>query len=81
MGNVMQAYRDWQLSGDDTFLRELWPNIKKAVEYAWTEPNGWDPNKDGVMEGCQHNTYDVEFYGPNGMLTTLYLNDALHPGQ
>jgi uncharacterized protein (DUF608 family) len=73
MGNVMQAYRDWQLSGDDSFLREIWPNVKKALEYAWAEPNGWDPNKDGVMEGCQHNTYDIEFYGPNGMLTTIYL--------
>ena len=49
MGCVIQAYRDWQLSGDDDFLRELWPNIKKALEYAWTEPNGWDPNKDGVL--------------------------------
>ncbi|MBI4475095.1 MAG: glycine cleavage system aminomethyltransferase GcvT [Acidobacteria bacterium] len=55
MGNVIQAYRDWQISGDDAFLRDIWPNVKKALEYAWTEPNGWDPNKDGVMEGCQHN--------------------------
>jgi uncharacterized protein (DUF608 family) len=73
MGNVIQAYRDWQLSGDDSFLREIWPNVKKALEYAWTEPNGWDPNKDGVMEGCQHNTYDIEFYGPNSMLSGIYL--------
>ncbi len=73
MGNVMQAYRDWQLSGDDAFLRDLWPNIQSALEYAWRTPNGWDPNKDGVMEGRQHNTYDIEFYGPNGMLTTIYL--------
>lgn len=73
MGNVMQAYRDWQLSGDDSFLREIWPNVKRALEYAWTEPNGWDPNKDGVMEGCQHNTYDIEFYGPNSMLGGIYL--------
>ena len=73
MGNVMQAYRDWQISGDDSFLRELWPNIKKALEFAWTQPNGWDPNKDGVMEGSQHNTYDIEFYGPNTMLGSCYL--------
>jgi len=73
MGNVMQVYRDWQLSGDDSFLRDLWPNVKRALEFAWTEPNGWDPNKDGVMEGCQHNTYDIEFYGPNTMLGGIYL--------
>ncbi len=70
---VIQAYRDWQLSGDDAFLREIWPNVKKALEFAWTEPHGWDPNKDGVMEGCQHNTYDIEFYGPNMMLGSCYL--------
>jgi hypothetical protein len=28
---------------------------------------------DGVMEGRQHNTYDIEFYGPNTMMGTLYL--------
>jgi hypothetical protein len=33
----------------------------------------WDPNKDGVMEGEQHNTYDIEFYGPNTMGTAMYL--------
>src|SRR5205823_5161013 len=35
--------------------------------------NGWDPDGDGVMEGSQHNTYDIEFYGPNTMMGTLYL--------
>jgi len=73
MGAVIRAYRDWQLSGDDAFLREIWPNVKLALGYAWTEPNGWDPDKDGVMEGCQHNTYDIEFYGPNTMMTAMYL--------
>ncbi len=28
---------------------------------------------DGVMEGEQHNTYDIEFYGPNTMTGSLYL--------
>ena len=73
MGAVIRAYRDWQFSGNDEFLREIWPKIKKALEFAWTEPNGWDPNKDGVMEGCQHNTYDIEFYGPNTMMGAIYL--------
>jgi len=73
MGAVIRAYRDWQLSGDDAFLREIWPNLKRALECAWTAPNGWDADKDGVMEGVQHNTYDIEFYGPNTMMGTLYL--------
>lgn len=73
MGTVMRAYREWQLSGDDGFLRELWPSIVRALEFAWTYPNGWDPNRDGVMEGVQHNTYDLDFYGPNSLCGSLYL--------
>ena len=73
MGNIIQAYRDWQLSGDDAFLRELWPAIRRALEYAWTHPHGWDADRDGVMEGCKHNTYDIKFFGPNAMTTSLYL--------
>jgi uncharacterized protein (DUF608 family) len=73
MGGIIRAYRDWVFSGDDSFIREIWPNVKLALEFAWNEPKGWDPNKDGVMEGCQHNTYDIEFYGPNTMMGAMYL--------
>jgi len=81
MGAIIQVYRDWRLSGDDAFLKEVWPKMKPALEYAWTvtpdEKSGydslWDPNKDGVMEGEQHNTYDIEFFGPNTMCTAMYL--------
>ncbi|PYV84891.1 MAG: hypothetical protein DMG93_03280 [Acidobacteria bacterium] len=70
MGSILKLYREWQLSGDDDFLRELWPQAKRALEFAWTH---WDADRDGVMEGEQHNTYDIEFYGPNTMMGTLYL--------
>jgi len=73
MGCVMKAYREWKLSGDTEWLKKIWPGVKRALEYAWTKPLGWDPNKDGVMEGEQHNTYDIEFYGPNTMMGSLYL--------
>jgi uncharacterized protein (DUF608 family) len=77
MGCVMKMYREWQLSGDDAWLRDLWPQVKKALDYAWVQ---WDANRDGVMEGEQHNTYDIEFYGPNSMMGTLYLG-ALRAGE
>lgn len=73
MGCILKAYREWKFSGDSAWLRKLWPQIKQALEYAWTQPNGWDADQDGVMEGEQHNTYDIEFYGPNTMMGTLYL--------
>ncbi len=40
----------------------------------------WDPDKDGVMEGEQHNTYDIEFFGPNTLCTAMYLG-ALRAGE
>jgi uncharacterized protein (DUF608 family) len=72
MGQIIHAYLDWILSGDRAWLESLWPRIKKAISFAWV-PGGWDANRDGVMEGVQHNTYDVEFYGPNPQCGIYYL--------
>jgi non-lysosomal glucosylceramidase len=72
MGCIMKMYRDWQLSGDDEFLHALWPGVRKAVEFCWIR-GGWDADRDGVMEGCQHNTMDVEYYGPNPQMEAWYL--------
>jgi uncharacterized protein (DUF608 family) len=72
MGQIVKTYLDWNLCGDLDWLRGLWPKIQRAVSFAWI-PGGWDPNRDGVMEGVQHNTYDVEFYGPNPLCGIYYL--------
>ncbi len=72
MGQIIKTYLDWRLSGDDGWLRETWPRVRKALEFAWVE-GGWDADRDGVMEGVQHNTYDVEFYGPNPQCGIYYL--------
>ncbi len=72
MGCIVKMYRDWQLSGDEALLRRLWPRVKKAVEFCWID-GGWDADRDGVMEGCQHNTMDVEYYGPNPQMGIWYL--------
>jgi hypothetical protein len=39
----------------------------------------WDADHDGLMEGEQHNTYDIEFFGPNSMMGAFYLG-ALKAG-
>jgi non-lysosomal glucosylceramidase len=72
MGAIMKMYRDWQLSGDTEFLKKLYPNVKKALQFCWI-PGGWDADIDGVMEGTQHNTMDVEYYGPNPQMGIWYL--------
>ena len=79
MGCLMKLYRDWQLCGDTEWLKGLWPNAKRALEFAWIK-GGWDANRDGVAEGVQHNTYDVEFYGPNPLCGVWYLG-ALRAGE
>jgi len=79
MGCLIKLYREWRLSGDAEWLRKLWPNAKRALEFAWIQ-HGWDGNRDGVAEGVQHNTYDVEFYGPNPLCGIYYLG-ALRAGE
>jgi len=72
LGCLVKLYREWQLSGDDAFLREMWPYARRALEFCW-HPGGWDCDQDGVMEGCQHNTMDVEYFGPNPQMQGWYL--------
>ena len=72
MGCIMKLYRDWQLSGDNAFLAEHWQACKSALSFAWVE-RGWDGNCDGVMEGSQHNTMDVNYFGPNPQMGFWYM--------
>ncbi|MDX2415068.1 MAG: GH116 family glycosyl-hydrolase, partial [Bacteroidales bacterium] len=72
MGTIMKFYREWQMSGDDKFLIKYWDEVKSVLEFAWVE-GGWDANRDGVMEGSQHNTMDVNYFGPNPQMQFWYL--------
>lgn len=85
MGTIIRAYREWKLSGDNEWLKKLWPKVKKALEFAWSGSGeaakkktgnvqeAWDPQKTGLLSGKQHNTYDIDFYGPNSLTSSLYL--------
>jgi len=74
-GSVIRAYIYWKLTGDNEWLKKHWEPIRKSIEYAWAETNEdkWDLDKDGVLEGRQHHTLDMELFGPNSWLTGLYL--------
>ena len=75
MGAVLKCYREWKISGDDQWLKEKWESIKKVLEYAWSpqNPDKWDADKDGVLEGRQHHTLDMELFGPSSWLEGMYL--------
>ena len=68
-GTVLKAYRDYLLSADDSWLKRHWPRIKKVLEFSI----GRDGNDNGLIEDSQHNTYDINFEGPNTFVGALYL--------
>ncbi|MDE0673082.1 MAG: GH116 family glycosyl-hydrolase [Caldilineaceae bacterium] len=80
-GGVMKIYRDWKICGDTDWLRELWPGVRRSIEYAWhpENPDRWDPDRTGVLQGRQHHTLDVELFGPNAWMIGFYLG-ALKAG-
>lgn len=75
LATVIKIYRDWKLTGNTQWVQDNWENIQKILDYAWSEenPNGWDRDKDGVLEGLQHHTLDMELFGPSAWLQGLYL--------
>ena len=75
-GTVLKAYREHQMSADNGFLERNWPRIKKALEFSIER----DGNDDGLIEISQHNTYDINFEGPNTFVGSLYLA-ALRAGE
>lgn len=70
LGGIMKVYREWRVSGDTDWLRGIWPKVKQSLNYCIET---WDPGHKGVVEEPHHNTYDIEFWGPDGMCTSFYL--------
>jgi hypothetical protein len=70
LGGLMKLYRDWRISGDTNWLRKIWPAAKQSLAYCIET---WDPDHKGVLVEPHHNTYDIEFWGPDGMCTSFYL--------
>ena len=70
MGSVIRAWREYCLSDDQAWLEMLWPAIKRAVDFACAT---WDADDDGIIDGPQHNTYDIEFWGPNPLAQFMFL--------
>ncbi|MHC4181238.1 MAG: GH116 family glycosyl hydrolase, partial [Planctomycetota bacterium] len=68
-GRVLGVFREHQMSADATFLRRLWPKVKKAVEFMIRR----DGNADGMLEGAQPNTLDANWYGKISFISSLYL--------
>jgi uncharacterized protein (DUF608 family) len=70
LGGLMKVYRDWRISGDNDWMSNLYPLAKQSLDYCIKT---WDPDKTGVLVEPHHNTYDIEFWGPDGMCSSFYL--------
>ena len=70
LGSIMRIYREWRISGDNAWVSELWPKVKRSLDFCI---NTWDPERVGAVVEPHHNTYDIEFWGPDGLCTSMYL--------
>src|SRR5208283_394948 len=70
LGGIMKVFRDWQISGDLDWLKRMYPLAKRSLDYGIRT---WDPDHRGGLFEPHHNTYDIEFWGPDGMCTSIYL--------
>lgn len=69
LGGIVKVYRDWRISGDNEWLKDIYPKVKESMDYCIA---AWDPRRVGALEEPHHNTYDIEFWGPDGMCTSFY---------
>ena len=70
LGGIMKVYRDWHISGDTAWMERLYPLAKRSLDYCIQR---WDPERKGALFEPHHNTYDIEFWGPDGMCTSIYI--------
>jgi len=70
LGGIMKVHREWRISGDTEWLKKMFPMVRKSMDYAIQT---WDPGEKGVIEEPHHNTYDIEFWGPDAMHGSFYL--------
>ena len=70
LGGIMKVYREWRIGGDTEWLQPLWPKVKASLNFCIEQ---WDPGHKGWLEEPHHNTYDIEFWGPDGMCTSFYI--------
>ncbi len=70
LGGIIKLYRDFLISGDIEWLRGYWEVAKSSINYCI---NTWDKKREGVLREPHHNTYDIEFWGVDGMCSSFYI--------
>jgi uncharacterized protein (DUF608 family) len=70
LGGIMKVYREWQISGGRTWLERMYPLARRSMDFCIAQ---WDPRHVGLIEEPHHNTYDIEFWGADGLCSSFYL--------
>jgi uncharacterized protein (DUF608 family) len=78
---ILKAYREALNSTDDSFFKNYWPHVKRAVEYLIQRDaklaNG---QPIGILQDDQWNTYDEALHGVTTFISGYYLA-ALRVGE
>jgi uncharacterized protein (DUF608 family) len=70
LGGIMKLYREWRVSGDTAWMKRMWPAVQRSLDFCI---QAWDPRGRGALEEPHHNTYDIEYWGPDGHCGSFYL--------
>lgn len=70
LGGILKLWRDYEICGDIQWLAKLYPAAKRSLDYCIEL---WDPERKGGLFEPHHNTYDIEFWGPDGMCGSVYV--------
>jgi hypothetical protein len=70
LGGIMKVWREWQIGGDRAWLERLYPLARRSLDFCIGQ---WDPRQRGALSEPHHNTYDIEFWGPDGMCGSIYV--------
>jgi uncharacterized protein (DUF608 family) len=70
LGGILKLWRDYQICGNLQWLAKLFPAAKRSLDYCIEL---WDPQRQGGLFEPHHNTYDIEFWGPDGMCGSIYV--------
>ncbi len=70
LGGIIKLYRDFTICGDVAWLSQYWEAAQASIEYCI---HTWDKKEEGVLREPHHNTYDIEFWGADGMCSSFYI--------
>ncbi|MDR3198543.1 MAG: hypothetical protein LBU34_11805 [Planctomycetaceae bacterium] len=70
LGGIMKIYREWRILGNNNWLKIYWNRVRLSLDYMIEK---WDPRHTGLLEESHHNTYDINYFGPDGHCGSFYL--------